>query len=84
MFILPALIMAMLFIGKTVWKQYLVTGQANAIAVYGSDVYVTGSSYGFQSQLGAYWKNGTIVSFVTSPAGTLATESGNAIVVVQH
>ena len=70
------------------WKngieKILDIGAANAIAVSGSDIYVTGSKYASQINYAAYWKNESMVSFVASPPGTMATEEGNAITVVTH
>jgi hypothetical protein len=70
------------------WKNgketILDAGFANGITVSGSDVYVTGTFYASQTNYAVYWKNGTLVSFVGSPPATLATEEGNAIVVVAN
>jgi hypothetical protein len=63
----------------------LEAGAANAITVSGTDVYVTGYAYSSSSiTTAAFWKNGARTSLVSSQAGTIETEEGNAIVVVNH
>ena len=60
-------------------------GAANAIAIYGSDVYITGLYYNANpgvNTYSCYWKNGKRVDFVGAQAGITGYVSGNAITVV--
>jgi hypothetical protein len=77
------------YVGDTAvyWKNgtetalpYTTSAACYGMAISGADVYISGADNGNA----VYGKNGILVSFVGSPAGTLATEEGNAITVVTN
>ena len=57
----------------------MTSGEANAIAVSGSNVYVAGFAYNSSTESAAYWVNGT-PQILPSPSGTTSAVA-NAIAV---